>query len=240
MATAIINGSPRGMPGATGWMLERFVKGMKSAGDTPVVVNLSSKKIHHCTGELHCWFKTPGKCIHKDDVDDIVKEIGRCENWVIATPVYVDGMTGLIKNFIDRLVPYANPHFKIRGGHTRHKSNNDIKNVALISACGFPELDNFDSLIAHIKAICENMDAKYAGALLRPAAPMLPEMPMINPLFFKIRAVSKAVEKAGREFVENKEISEKTASEVAADIISQEVYIKETNKWFDKELGKIK
>lgn len=39
---------------------------------------------------------------------------------VLATPLYIDGMTALAKTFIDRLVAFMDPHFTEDGGDVRH------------------------------------------------------------------------------------------------------------------------
>lgn len=238
MKILAINGSPRGKSGATWWVLEKFLKGIEDAGEKPEVIELAGKKIHHCTGEWHCWFKTPGKCIHRDDMEELLPLLESADRIVFATPVYVDGMSGLLKNFIDRTIPSADPHFEIREDHCRHifRQEEAKRCVALVSVCGFPELDNFDPLVEHVKAICRNFNAAYAGAVLRPAAPMLPEIPTIHPLYFKMRALSKAIEKAGFEFAREGKISDATAKETSADIISREQYFKIVNEEFDKML----
>jgi multimeric flavodoxin WrbA len=238
MKILAINGSPRGKAGLTWHVLEHFVSGMEKAGADIEVLQLAGKKIHHCTGELACWFKTPGKCIHHDDMNEISASMERADYLVIATPVYVDGMTGLMKNCLDRCVPIADPHIVLRDGHMRHpKRNHSIKKVALVSVCGFWELDNFDPLVAHVKAICRNLNADYAGAVLRPAAPALPVAKFIHP--FKLHAVHKAMEQAGKEFVSDGKISEKSHTDISAEIISRDTYIEQANKYFDKELAKL-
>lgn len=240
MKVLVINGSPSGERGKTWWVLERFIEGMKEAGAETVVVNLAAKKIHHCTGELSCWLKTPGQCIHKDDMGEILPLLADADYFVLATPVYVDGMTGLLKNFVDRLVPIAEPFFEVRDGHTRHigrKGYKDLTHVALVSVCGFPEMDNFDPLISHIKAICKNMNSKFAGAVLRPAAPGLDASKYYHPL--KTHAVSGAIKKAGVEFIRNGQIADETAKSISAELFSAEDYQKEANKAFEKKLKKL-
>ena len=236
MKFTAINGSPRASNGVTWWVLEKFIQGIEDAGEKVQVINLADKKIHHCTGELACWFKTPGKCIHKDDMGEILAGLAPTENLIIATPVYVDGMTGLMKNFFDRIVPCADPHFEMRNGHLRHleRGSIKIKRVALVSVCGFFELDNFNPLVEHIKAICKNMNAEFSGAVLRPAGPMFPEIPTIHPLFFKLRALTKAIKQAGNEFASSGKISAETASAISADVITKEDYFKRANEYFDK------
>jgi multimeric flavodoxin WrbA len=240
MKVLVINGSPSGERGKTGWVLERFIEGMKEAGAETVIVNLAGKKIHHCTGELSCWFKTPGQCIHKDDMGEILPLLSDADYFVLATPVYVDGMTGLMKNFIDRLVPIAEPFFELRNGHTRHtgrKGYNGLTHAALVSVCGFPEMDNFDPLVFHIKAICKNMNAKFAGAVLRPAAPGLDAAKYYHPM--KTHSVANAIKKAGAEFIKEGRISDETAKNVSAELFSAKDYIEGGNREFEKKLKKI-
>lgn len=242
MNIVVLNGSPSGRHGSTWWVLERFIEGMEKAGGKVATIGLSEKIIHHCTGELACWLKTPGKCIHRDDMDAILPIIETADAHVFATPVYVDGMTGLLKNCIDRMVPLADPHFELRAGHCRHLmcSGKKAKRIALVSVCGFHEMDNFDPLVMHVKAVCRNMGGEYWGALLRPAAPMFPHLPKIHPLQLKIHPISKAIYKAGMEFVQQEKISETTAGAVSADIISKEEYFKQVNKYFDKVVKDVK
>jgi len=239
MKVLAINGSPSGTKGKTWWVLERFINGIREAGAEVTTVNLAGKKIHHCTGEFACWFKTPGKCIHNDDMAEILPMFGDAQALVIATPVYVDGMTGLLKNCIDRMVPIAEPFFETRNGHIRHSiRQNSPSRIALVSVCGFPEIDNFDPLIHHIQAICRNMNAEYAGAVIRPAAPALKAASVYHP--FKTHAVSTAVKKAGQEFIQNGKISDETSKAVAAELFSIEEYMKVANKKFEEMLYKLK
>ena len=239
MKVLVLNGSPRGTRGTTWWVLERCIQGMEKAGGEVETIHLADKKIAHCTGELACWFKTPGQCLHHDDMDGILAAFHDKDLVVVGTPVYVDGMTGLLKNCIDRLVPLVDPHIEVRDGHLRHPAAGPIpKRVALVATCGFAELDNFDPLVAHVKAICRNMNANFAGALLRPHAPIVPHMGILHP--FKTHAVTKAIKQAGEEFVRDGFISEETAAEAATEIVSPEAYQTLANQQFEKLLKKAK
>jgi len=69
MKVLCVNSSPRtGGQSKTELMLNPLVKGMQQAGAEVEVVNLHEKKIRNCVGCFTCWTKTPGKCIHKDDM----------------------------------------------------------------------------------------------------------------------------------------------------------------------------
>jgi multimeric flavodoxin WrbA len=239
MNVLVINGSPRGTHGTTWWVLDRLIQGMEKAGAEVETVQLAGKKIAPCSGDLACWFKTPGECIHRDDVDGILAAFHQKDLVVIGTPVYVDGMTGLLKNCIDRLLPLVDPRMEMRDGHLRHPAAGPLPpRVALVATCGFAELDNFDPLVAHVKAICRNMNAAFAGALLRPQAPVLPHVGLLHP--FKIHAVTKAIKQAGEELVRGETMSEATLAEAAAEIVGPEDYAKHANQHFEKILMKAK
>ena len=78
---------------------------------------------------------------------------------VLATPVYVDGMTGPLKIFLDRLVPLLEGRIEIRDDHRRHPLREGVKagKLVQVSASGFTEMNNFDPLVAHVKTACRNM-----------------------------------------------------------------------------------
>jgi len=100
----------------------------------------------------------------------LAPKISRADVLILASPVYCDGVTGPMKILIDRLVSGSEPFFEIREGHIRHlhrqKGKRNMKMV-LVSNCGFWEMDNFDPLLVHLKALCRNAEAEFVGALLR-------------------------------------------------------------------------
>jgi multimeric flavodoxin WrbA len=239
MKVLAINGSPRGERGYTNKILQLFVEGMRDANADVHVVQLVKHKIHHCSGELACWLKTPGHCIHRDDMTELVPMFDESEGIVFATPVYVDGMTGLMKNFVDRLVPTTQPFFEIRDNRMRHpkRSDNTKQKVALVSVCGFIEMETFDPLLYHIKAICRNMDAEFAGAVFRPGAPGMESAAMLHP--FKTRKIKKAIKEAGKEFATAGKIRTETSMAISQELFTREQYVKEGNKTFKKILDKL-
>ena len=237
MNILVLNGSPRGANGMTALILALCAEGMQDAGAHVTIINLAEKKIHHCTGEFACWFKTPGTCIHRDDMDDILALFNRHEGIVLATPVYVDGMTGLMKNCLDRMIPAAKPFLEMREGHMRHPRTTSLsQKVALLSVCGFNELDNFDPLIHHVQAICKNLNAAYAGAVLRPGVPSMDAAKFAHPL--KLRRIKSALRSAGKEFATDGIIRKETTLAAAQQIFTTERYAHEANKKFHKILEK--
>ena len=104
-----INGSPRGAKGISHFLLDHFLIGARDAGAQAEVIQLAKEKIHHCTGEFHCWVKKQGVCLWDGKKGDTMRElrqkIAQADNLVLATPIYIDGMTGVMKNMFDRCIP---------------------------------------------------------------------------------------------------------------------------------------
>jgi multimeric flavodoxin WrbA len=95
------NSSPRKEKGFTDMVLRRFLAGAEAEGADTEVVYLAEKKIADCVGCTYCWFKTPGTCFQKDDMGMLLPKIASADVLVAATPLYVDGMSGPLKNFFD-------------------------------------------------------------------------------------------------------------------------------------------
>ena len=121
MKITAFNGSPKGKAGNTFIMIEEFLKGAKNAGAETEHVLLSEKKINHCTGCFACWTKTPGKCIFEDDMAALLPKLTSSDVIIYATPLYVDNVTGVMKDFLDRHIPIGDPRFETdEYGETRH------------------------------------------------------------------------------------------------------------------------
>lgn len=170
MKVIAINASPKMEKGNTAAILTPFLEGLREAGADVGLFYTKEMEIKPCLGDLACWVKTPGTCCQKDDMQALLDKLAQADLWVLATPVYVDGMAGPLKNLVDRLIPMIYPFYEFRDGHCRHPLRESVRtgSVALVSSCGFWEMDNFDPLVAHVKAVCGNVNREFAGALLRP------------------------------------------------------------------------
>jgi multimeric flavodoxin WrbA len=236
MNVIAINASPRMDKGNTAAILTPFLDGMRESGAQVQVYYTQQLNIKPCQGEISCWLKTPGKCFQKDDMETLLPILGEADIQVFATPVYVDGMAGPLKNLWDRIVPLASPFIELRDGHCRHPLRNGTGKgkVVLVSGCGFWEMDNFDPLLAHMKAMCRNANREFAGALLRPHAPALKAMASegapVNDIF-------EAARKAGHQLVREGTMSSRTLAAVSRPLISLEAYVQIANRKFQKALA---
>lgn len=238
MNVIVINAAPRMESGNTHLILAPFVEGMRSAGARVDGVVLNRMNIERCIGCFTCYAKTPGVCIHADDVPALVERISACDAIVLATPVYVDGMTAMAKTFIERLVTVMDPHFIETDGRIRHPLRVTLPGkVFLVSVCGYPGLENFDPLLLHMQRFAENFHAEFSGALLRPA---VFSVLMRRKYPERIQAVLDAVRTAGAEWVRQGTVSPATLEAAAADICSRRELVDTANAFWDRELEKSK
>jgi len=217
----VINGSPNGAKGNTEILVNAFVEGVEAAGASVTRLYTKNLRINPCCGTLHCW-KNQGKCCMKDDMQQVLEAMNNADVLVLASPVHVDGLTGPLKNLLDRFVVRVSPYIVNRNGHNTHALSNkssSIKKLVLISNCGFHEMDNFDAMLVHVKAIAKLFHCEFAGALLRPHGPAMRFLPknLISEVILSAKMAGQELIKAGR-------MSEKLEQAVSQELIGKKKY----------------
>lgn len=107
----IINTSPR-KGGNTQLLAESFERGAKEAGNEVEIVTLRDKTLAFCRGCFAC--QKLGKCVIKDDANEITDKICNADVVVWATPIYYYSMSGQMKTMIDRANSLYSRDFKFR------------------------------------------------------------------------------------------------------------------------------
>ena len=150
----VLDGGPRNSKfSKTTFMVDSFIEGAKHAGANVETFKLKNYEINHCTGCYTCWTKTPGECIFKDDMTILRKKYREADLVVFASPLYIFNVTGIMKDFMDRLLPIMKPYMLLdKKGHIKHPDRYPEKGeqgFVVFSAGGFPDIDhNFDGLEA--------------------------------------------------------------------------------------------
>ena len=210
MNVLALNSSPRGGgQSKTEWMLDHLVSGMQSAGATVEKVDLRKKKINYCMGCFTCWSKTPGQCVHKDDMSaELFPQYIAADIVVYATPLYHFTLNAQMKAFIERTLPILEPFvIKKEDGRSSHPLRYQHPDVVCISVAGFSELGVFDQLSQYINFLFKN---RLLAEIYRPGAESL-----MNPGRENIRSrIAEALQKAGREIVETKSVSDSTMAQI--------------------------
>ncbi|MFW9963333.1 MAG: flavodoxin family protein [Candidatus Sifarchaeia archaeon] len=224
MKVLVINGSPRKERGVTSGLLTHFVKGMEEANADVDILYSKGLDIGDCRGCFNCWGTTPGKCIQDDEMTNVLEKIADADILVLATPVYIDGMTGSLKTLLDRTIPLLHGAFELRDDHCRHALRDHVKTglLVLFSVCGFTEMDNFDPLITHVKAISKNMNRQFVGSVLRPYGWIIE--PGIKQ-GAKLGFIHEAVREAGFQLVSDGKMRNETLTTIAQDILPRDEVI---------------
>lgn len=100
METLILNGSPR-KDGDTVSLINRVVEGLN--GDYKIV-NAYKCDVNPCVDCRYCW-KNSGCCVD-DQMQDIYSYIQKCDNILIASPIYFSQLTGKLLDIGSRLQTY--------------------------------------------------------------------------------------------------------------------------------------
>ncbi|MHA1730153.1 MAG: flavodoxin family protein [Promethearchaeota archaeon] len=235
MKVLIFNGSPRKKKGITDRISQWFMEGAREAGAETETVYLTEKKINYCKGCFNCWFVTPGKCIQKDDMEEMKSKYAESDIIGFASPVYVDGFTAQFKTLLDRFISGGQPFIEFRDeGHSRHPGRGKGKKkrkLVLISTCGFGEKDNFKPIILHMKAIVKNFTgAEYLGALVRPMGGAMDLIKDEQPE--KVKKIKDSFRQAGIEAVSKGIISQELQDAVSESLMSVKEYVSRLNNLF--------
>jgi multimeric flavodoxin WrbA len=219
----------------TSLILKPFLEGLKEVGAIVECLYTKDLEINPCTGEFHCWTKHPGNCYQQDDMQQLYPRLQAVDILVFATPVYVDGVAGPLENLIDRMIPLVEPFFELRQGHCRHPPREAVNKgkLVVVSNCGFWELDNFNPLIVHMKALCKNMSRTFEGALLRPHGPAFAYM-LRNGL--PVNDIVVAAKEAGRQLVRNGQMSKETLQTISRELLPLNMYVEQINTGFKQAL----
>lgn len=231
----LINGSPRGKNGFTYFYLQYLIRGIEQTGTEVEVINIYDKKfsIEACQGCFTCWTKTKGKCVIKDDANELIETVKSTYLIIYAFPLYVDSIPAKLKALLDRMFITVMPVFVPYHNLTRHPLWN-IKEqyMALFSISGFPEIEHFKPVVETFKGIARNSHRPLIGTILRPGAESFTAPPYRNYL----KQILSSLEEAGVELIEHGKISKRVLKAISSNYgISKKLWQTYTNlHWFLK------
>lgn len=213
------NGSPAGANSATARILTAFLNGAEQAGAETALYHLGDYEIRQCQGCFACWFQTPGKCVHQDEMEPLLQAYLSADVVCFGSPVYSWNMTALLKNFVDRLVPLKSPCL------VREEGNFDMadavqrpKRHVAVSNCGFPGENNF-SIIQAAFSCCDPCLEIYrnCGKLLKTKAAS------VQPA---VEAYLDAVREAGFELASAGEVSGAVKKRLETPLMETKEYVR--------------
>lgn len=123
-----ICGSPN--EGNTHYMIKTV---LAATGQGCELIMLSKKNINHCLDCKKCH-KTY-RCVQTDDMQEIYTKLIEADCIVLGSPTYFDNVSGMMKNFMDRCLPFCSYLFsqELKG-----------KKAVLLTVGNFKEYLEFD------------------------------------------------------------------------------------------------
>jgi multimeric flavodoxin WrbA len=97
--TAII-GSPRGMKGATGRLMEIVIEGAERQGASAEIFTIKGQEVKPCRACDICHRE--GLCPQKDSFGAIKESIDKADGIILASPNYIFHVSAQLKAFLDR------------------------------------------------------------------------------------------------------------------------------------------
>ncbi len=233
MKIVVINGSPKGRASNTQLMAAALLEGAKQEGAETVNIFLAEKRIEHCRGCFACWLKTPGQCVIEDDMAGVLAEAADADVLVLASPLYFDAISGMLKVFMDRMIVKGNPYMeKEAGKETRHVGTLGDKTpqLVMLSNCGFPERSHFQAMSHWVQRAALNMKTELLGEIYVSQGGMLAmELP-------QVKTYLSWLQKAGAEIAQGRELRPETKKALAESFLPDEIYIQNANRYFDSML----
>ncbi len=89
------------------------------------ICDLSNIHIKNCVGCWNCWVKTPGRCVHNDEMESYYSTIINSDICVFSHQIQSGFISGNAKTCMDRLIPLFHPYIKIINGEMMHYERYD-------------------------------------------------------------------------------------------------------------------
>ncbi|MEW5735593.1 MAG: flavodoxin family protein [Thermodesulfobacteriota bacterium] len=224
--------------GNTYVIVEEFVKGAIEAGAQAEVIFLAERDIHECMACTKCWTKTPGKCVLKDDMAGLLDLFMQSDLAVMATPVYVHNVNGVMKTFLDRIIPVIDPHLvKMENGVTGHVKNHEkFPRFGVIATGGFPEQACCAFVSQYFRRIVQDLYSDVAFEIYKSQAVLLKLADKVG-LGSLLDDYKQQVRQAAREVVENGKVSEALAKKLDQPFLPGDLYLEQANKYWDSRIA---
>jgi multimeric flavodoxin WrbA/putative sterol carrier protein len=210
MKVLALNSSARtGGQSKTELMLSHLVEGMREAGADVEIVNLRDKKINVCVGCFTCWTKTPGQCVHQDDMTkELFPKWLAAEVCVYATPLFHHTVNATMKIFIERTLPIDEPFLIEKEDRWIHPLRHKHPAVVVLSVAGFPAMSAFNGLTHYINFLFGEEKGRLLAEIYRPGAEYMIYADK------KRDDILEATKTAGNELVKFRKVSPETLARI--------------------------
>jgi multimeric flavodoxin WrbA len=224
-----LNSSPRDQETSkTEMVLQKFLEGARRAGAGAETLYLRNYKINHCLGCFHCWLQTPGRCVQKDDMAEVLFDrYLQADLVVLASPIYNATMNARMKLFVERTLPMMDPLGDMPGeGGNPHRFEK-MPRVVTLSVCGFWDPAMFQALSLTWR-MCLGGD--LVAEIYRHSAEFL-SIPEFQP---QAQVILDAVAQAGEEVVHQGQVNPDTLAALSQDLAPADTLARLTREFWSQ------
>jgi len=224
-----LNASPRKQHGTTDIIIDYFLEGARQAGATTKKHYVTDLDIKGCTGCFTCWTKTPGRCIHRDDMDWLIPETKEAEIIIFGTPIYNGNITHYMQRMTERFLPTLLPWMEESGDTTHHPLRYEKKpqKRVLVAVAGFPDHQAFNI----VKAI--SPDSLH---ILLPSSQILQDMEGKK----LMKGFTDAVTESAKQLIRRGEVDQETKNKLVVEHSTEikNLIREHANRYFEAHLEK--
>lgn len=180
MNIVCVLGGPR-KKGSSTAIATRFCDTAEGLGAKIQYFHLNDLNFKGCQGCMACKSKSD-RCVFKDDLTQVLDAIFNADILVVTSPVYILGVTGQLKCFIDRTYSFLGPDYIIDPKSTRRLPSG--KKMVFILTQGAPAGEIFSDIVTRIKSIFRlcgfsEINIIRAGGMSPVGFPKIPEDIMV-------------------------------------------------------------
>ena len=147
MKIVCVLGSPREKGNSTA-IVNKFCETAEGKGADIELFNLNRLNFKGCQGCMACK-ESSDRCVVKDDLALVLDSIYEADILVVSSPVYIGGVTGQLKCFIDRSFSFLAPDFRTNPNPSRLPKG---KKALIVITQGAPE-DMFENIPSQLEMI---------------------------------------------------------------------------------------
>jgi len=233
MKILAINASYRGGKGHTRFLVDKLFQGAREAGADCEDVRLAELKINRCLACNQC--KTDESYLHcvyenRDDVWNVFQKMANADIVIYATPIYVLGISGLLKLLLERFYGVSDPR-KLqvtKSGLIFHHVDHDICSTPFVPliCCDNIEAEMTRCALHYFRSLSRFADAPIVGELARNSGQILKSgrAPEQERWFPKVPQIYAAFEQAGRELGSEGHIRKQTQRRAVQDVIPMPLF----------------
>lgn len=98
---------------------------LSKQGHQIYLFRLAEKHVKYCNGCWTCWWKTPGICVHHDDMPELLRNYLQSDLVLHYSPLAMGFISSQLKTVNDRSIPLVHPYGELVQGECHHRARYD-------------------------------------------------------------------------------------------------------------------